>query len=401
MTTPSKILIVDDTPDTVMFLADRLAGQGYAVVTASSGVEALEQVEKEQPDLVLLDVLMPKMSGYEVCRQIRENPATHLLPVVLLTALNPSEERVKGIEAGADDFLTKPANQAELLARVRSLLRIKDLHDQVQAQTAQLAEWNKELEARLLQEARVAGVARALGDIGHDMKNLLTPVLMGAGLLQSELEDLVGSLPQGQGSTGESSQKRCQEVIDMVRENARRLQDQVRELADCVKGLSNPPHFAPCAVAEVVTSVIKTLRILAEEKGLSLHTEGLEALPPIQADERRLFSAFYNLINNAIPEVPAGGSVTVRGRTESEGKAVIVSVADTGRGMPVDVRERLFTSRVMSRKAGGTGLGTKIVKDMVEVHGGTITVESEEGVGTTFHISLPVDGPKQAAVESS
>jgi adenylate cyclase len=147
--TPAKILVVDDTPKNVKLLADLLTVKGYSVVTAASGAEALRQLEAAQPDLVLLDVVMPEMSGYEVCRKIRENPDTGILPVVMVTALDPSEERIKGLDAGADDFLTKPINQAELLARVKSLLRIKELYDTVQAQAAQLTGWNKTLERRV------------------------------------------------------------------------------------------------------------------------------------------------------------------------------------------------------------------------------------------------------------
>jgi adenylate cyclase len=131
MSDPAKILVVDDTANNVKLLKDLLTVRGYAVVTASSGLEGLEQIEKERPDLVLLDVMMPGMNGYDVCRRIRENPGTGVLPVVMVTALDPGQERIKGLEAGADDFLTKPINQPELLARVRSLLRIKELWDQV------------------------------------------------------------------------------------------------------------------------------------------------------------------------------------------------------------------------------------------------------------------------------
>jgi class 3 adenylate cyclase len=131
MSEPAKILVVDDTANNVKLLKDLLTVRGYAVVTASSGSEGLEQIEKERPDLVLLDVMMPGMNGYDVCRRIRENPGTGVLPVVMVTALDPGQERIKGLEAGADDFLTKPINQPELLARVRSLLRIKELWDQV------------------------------------------------------------------------------------------------------------------------------------------------------------------------------------------------------------------------------------------------------------------------------
>ena len=149
MNTPPKILVVDDTPKNVKLLADLLGVKGYQVVTAASGPEALERVEAENPDLVLLDVVMPEMSGYEVCRQIRESESTRLLPVVMVTALDPGEERVKGIEAGADDFITKPINQAELMARVKSLLRIKEYHDTIQTQAAELAELNRSLEGHV------------------------------------------------------------------------------------------------------------------------------------------------------------------------------------------------------------------------------------------------------------
>lgn len=152
MSNPAKILVVDDTPMNVKLLADLLQVKGYVATTASSGPEALEKIQHEQPDLVLLDVVMPEMSGYEVCRKIRENPATGILPVIMVTALDPAQERVKGLEAGADDFLTKPINQGELLARVRSLLRIKELYDQVQSQSTQLAELNKSLEQRVQEQ---------------------------------------------------------------------------------------------------------------------------------------------------------------------------------------------------------------------------------------------------------
>jgi len=125
MSAPAKVLVVDDTPHNVKLLADLLTVKGYSVATAVNGEEALAKVAADPPDLILLDVMMPGLSGYDVCRRLRADPGTSLLPVVLVTSLDPQSERVKGIEAGADDFLPKPINQAELFARVRSLLRIK------------------------------------------------------------------------------------------------------------------------------------------------------------------------------------------------------------------------------------------------------------------------------------
>ena len=154
MTEPAKILVIDDTANNVKLLRDLLTMKGYTVVTAASGPEGLEQIGKERPDLVLLDVMMPGMNGYDVCRHIRENPATGILPVVMVTALDPGPERIKGLEAGADDFLTKPINQPELLARVRSLLRIKELWERV-------TELNRTLEQRVSdQVAQLERMAR-------------------------------------------------------------------------------------------------------------------------------------------------------------------------------------------------------------------------------------------------
>jgi class 3 adenylate cyclase len=148
----ARILVVDDTPANVKLLVDVLSAKGYAVSSAVNGEEALVRIGVSPPDLVLLDIMMPGLSGYDVCRRIRANPATALLPVVLCTSLDPKQERVNGIEAGADDFIPKPINQQELFARVKSLLRIKSLQDEVKAQAAQLAEWNVKLEDRVREQ---------------------------------------------------------------------------------------------------------------------------------------------------------------------------------------------------------------------------------------------------------
>ncbi len=149
MSAAAKILVVDDTPNNVKLLADLLGVKGYAVATAASGEEALAKLAGDKPDIVLLDVMMPGLSGYDVCRRIRADVATALLPVVLVTSLDPAQERLKGIEAGADDFLSKPINQPELFARVKSLLRVKSLQDEVARQAEALKVSNLKLEQRV------------------------------------------------------------------------------------------------------------------------------------------------------------------------------------------------------------------------------------------------------------
>ena len=219
------------------------------------------------------------------------------------------------------------------------------------------------------------------------------PVSVGAGLLEGELNDLVAALDESEKEKAKRSIQVCAEILRMFGTSAWRIQDRMKEISDCVEGLTREPQFAPCHVSSVVQNVFDTLSWLADQQGVWLKSEGLDALPEIEADDRRLFNAFYNLINNAVPEVPSGGSVTVSGTKDPTGEGILVSVADTGRGMPPEIRASLFTAHAKSRKAGGTGLGTKIIKDVVDAHRGRITVESEVGVGTRFQIYLPLHPP--------
>lgn len=242
---------------------------------------------------------------------------------------------------------------------------------------------------RLVEAAKLAEVAQMMGDITHDIKNLLMPVVCGAGILQAEINELLDHLPDVELRRAKASRELCNEVIQMLKDDANRIQDRVREIADAVKGLSTPLEFSSCDISNIVGNVFRSLGLLAQEKHIHLIAENLDILPLILADQRRLYNALYNLINNAIAEVAAGGSVTVCGRSLASEGALLISVIDTGRGMPPEIRDRLFTKRVLSSKPGGTGLGTKIVKDVVDAHEGIIWAESELGIGTKIHIRLP------------
>jgi class 3 adenylate cyclase len=211
MSTPNRIMVVDDTPVNLKLLADLLSARGYEVVTATSGPEALERIAAAAPDLVLLDVMMPGMSGYEVCRKIREDAATAVLPVVMVTALDPAQERVKGIEAGADDFLSKPIHQAELLARVRSLLRVKTLWDQ-------LAELNRTLESRVAEQ--VAQLER-LGRLKRFFSPQLAEAIVQGGAddpLQSHRREITVVFLDLRGFTAFAETAEPEEVMGVLRE---------------------------------------------------------------------------------------------------------------------------------------------------------------------------------------
>ncbi|MEP7152801.1 MAG: ATP-binding protein [Nitrospira sp.] len=249
-------------------------------------------------------------------------------------------------------------------------------------------------QARLYEEAKLAEVVRMLGDISHDIKNLLMPVVCGAGLMQDDLKELLkDALKRGDKQARESFD-RCNEVVGMMENSTRRIQHRVKEIADCVKGLTTPPEFKQCSFNKVANDVLDALKWWANKNGVLIETSGLEQMPDIIADERRLFNALYNLVNNAIPEVPKGGKVTVAAREEPIGIGLHIRVSDTGKGMPPEIRDALFTPAAKSSKSGGTGLGTKIVKDVVDAHHGKITVESQLGEGTTFHIHLPLQPAK-------
>jgi len=363
----ATILIIEDEERMRRLMDLVLRPEGHRLLQAESGEAGLKLLDEGGIDLVLSDLQMGRVGGMDVLEHVTKKCPE--VPVVIITGYGTVKSAVEAIKKGAFDYVSKPIDNDELKIVVKRALERKELKGEIE---------------------------RLLGDISHDIKNLLTPVVLGTELLESEIDQFYDRLPEVEATQAKVSHSLCNEVISVLRNATRRIQDRSKEIADYVKGRSAPPHIAPCNVASVVESVMDSLRLLAKERGVSLRTDGLASLPPIMADERRLFNAFYNLVNNAIEEVPHGGHVTVRGEADLAGGTLLLAVTDTGRGMPPEVRDSLFTAGTISRKPGGTGLGTKIVRGVVDAHGGHISVDSKEGAGTTFTIRLPIQGPPLA-----
>lgn len=217
MSDAGTILVVDDVPANIRLLEAHLAHRGYVVCTAGSGEEALKVLAERRPDLILLDIMMPGIDGLEVCRRVRADPATAFLPVVMVTASGDTE-KLQAIEAGADDFLTKPFEKEELLARVRSLLRVKRYHDTIEQQSAELAAWNTELEARV--EAQVDELER-VGRLRRFLSPQLADLVVSSGdesLLETHRRDITVVFCDLRGFTAFAERSEPEEVVDVLNE---------------------------------------------------------------------------------------------------------------------------------------------------------------------------------------
>ncbi|HAX79099.1 MAG TPA: hybrid sensor histidine kinase/response regulator [Cyanobacteria bacterium UBA11372] len=364
---PDRILVVDDSPDNVFLIQAILEEEGYKISTAADGRSALAQLEEELPDLVLLDVMMPGMDGYEVTQRIRAMTSLPFIPILLITAYDQPSV-AQGLDTGADDFIRKPVEVDELLARVRALLRLKHSVDERDA----IARQREDFVSRLT----------------HDLR---TPLIAADRMLNLML----------QGALGELSPTMQEAISTMTRSN-QNLLTMANTLLEVYRYEAGRKtlSFSPVDLRDLLKEIIEELSPLAKDKKLSLSLELFENNSnhreqfTVAGDRLELHRVFTNIIGNAIKFTDTGCiDVRLKSANSSPNPArreVTIEIQDTGPGIPKEEQAWLFERFRQGRhKHSGSGLGLHLSQRIVEAHQGTIQVKSEVGQGSLFVISLP------------
>ena len=372
-----SLLIVDDEERNIRLLKAFLAPQNYILREAINGEEALLRIAEELPDMVLLDVMMPKINGFEVCRRLKQDPKTKTIPVILVTALSEKQHRVQALEAGADDFISKPVDQTELIVRVKSLLRIKSYQDEISDKLLEIAAKN----ARLLELEKVRDGLSHM--IVHDLRNPLTAISTYLQLSALDADNL--SEPQ-------------QERVDRCLFFCQELERMIQNLLDISKMEEGKMQLSREALdlSEMVGEVLKRFTPMVQERKIALSFSGNGGLPKISLDRSILKRVITNLVDNAIRYTPKGGAIAVSLDSAPWEESLCLLVKDSGSGLPAEYHQKIFdkfeqvTLKKDGDRAGSSGLGLTFCKMAVEAHGGKIWVESEGlGKGCTFLIQLP------------
>jgi signal transduction histidine kinase len=371
-----RVLVVDDEELNVRFLSTFLRRKGYAVESADRGLVALRMIESQMPDIILLDAMMPEMDGFEVCRRLRENPKTRLLPVIMVTALHSVEDEVKALDSGADDFLPKPINNLELIARLRSQLRIKSLHDELAEHKVQLEEKNKKLE-------ELQGLRDSLTQmVVHDLKNPLTGIMGCTELLASSMDGMSDKHRAIVRKIEESSMTMLKMITDML--DISRMEENKVQL--------RKEHFY---ISELFDANMNELSPMMAKNNIRACVEIEERMPPMEADKDLIHRVVANLLHNAVKHSMKNGRVWLRASYDPSIPGAQISVKDEGEGVPAEYREKIFEKFAQAdlKKLGlktDRGLGLTFCKLAVEAHGGRIWVDSEVGKGSEFRFYVPL-----------
>ena len=369
------ILVVDDIEQNVTDISQILRSNGYQVLAAFSGEQALKMLEKRTPDLILLDVMLPDINGFEVCKRIKQNKSISDIPIIFLSALSEAETKVEGLEVGGVDYITKPFQESEVLARVKVHLRIRHLE----------IERKEHIEKLILQnEAK----DRLMQIVSHDLHSPL-----------SGIHSLSEILFKGEEAKDVTLVREFSELISSTAANLMHL---VNDLLDLAKVESGKLQIMPMEfdIALTIRSCVRLQKNVALNKGVTFVEIYSSPVINIEADEPKLVQVINNLLSNAIKFTPKGGTITVRAIVQPPDNkhnfpTLLFSVCDTGIGIPPEDLPNIFEKFGKHQRSGtagekGTGLGMPIVKRFVELHSGTIEVESIIGKGTEFIISLPI-----------
>ncbi|HEX6250503.1 MAG TPA: ATP-binding protein [Gemmatimonadaceae bacterium] len=379
MTAPREplILVADDIPANVELLYDQLSTLGYRTVTAHDGPGALAACFSENPDLCILDVAMPagdlgvddRSTGFEVCRRIKRDPRTARIPVIFVTALNDTGDRVKAIEAGGDDFLTKPHNRLVLGARVRSLLKLKAVTDALEDSYRKLRELEK-VRADLMKM------------VVHDLK---TPLASVVAAIEMVSDGDAGPVTDLQRSLLGDAQSKTNDLLALIEDllEVARVEETDLELE---LGTLEPKAFLDALVEDWA------LR-LRQEKTVVEVSVAPDA-PSVSADVQILRRVFGNLVQNALTHSPHPVRLELRAKRGEGG--VLFSVGDDGPGIPEEYQEVIFHKFRQVKAANlprvrSSGLGLAFCKLAVEAHGGRVWVRSREGEGSVFYVALPLE----------
>jgi two-component system, sensor histidine kinase and response regulator len=362
-----KILLVDDDRLNLRILSNILKSEGYALASAASGEEALELYETFKPDLVLLDVVMPGIDGFETCRRIRASHQDNSAPVIFITAKSESDDVVEGLSAGGVDYLPKPFRPKEALARIRTHMQLKILLEQQKNLVDQLSNAN-------------SAKNKFLGMAAHDLRNPLASI---RGLAEFLQEGIVGNLTADQLDLVKSIHEASQGMLDMVNE--------LLDLATIEAG-ELQVHPERKNLVEVIEKAVYHSNIQAAKKGTKIFFRPDYALVELMIDSAKMKQVLDNLLSNAVKYSPPGSSVQVQ--LAPMGNTWTFSVIDQGPGIPTGEMDRLFKdfSRLSVKPTGGeksTGLGLAICRKIVESHQGSVSAENIPGGGCRFTVILP------------
>ncbi len=374
----TSILMVDDEPVNIKILKGMLSAEGYHILKADSGPKALEILENQIPDIILLDVMMPEMDGFEVCRRIKAQKALRLIPVLMVTALHDKIHRQQALEAGADDFLTKPIDRTELIIRVKSLIRIKHYSDE-------LVESNRILEEQKEKLKKLEKAKEALTHmIVHDLRSPLTSISMNLDLCLMKLEQDMG----------------LKRYLENASYQCTYLDSMIQGLLDIYKMEKGKITLNKQRVRpdRLVRNAADRFIPQLESKRIHLDLKLPSNCPDLHLDSELISRVIGNLLDNAIRHTPDGGNIEIKLSPDKEQKSIVFSVADSGKGLDEKYHQRIFDrfEQINLKKEGITtgsvGLGLNFCKMVVELHGGKIWVSNKSNnSGCIFSFYLPMD----------